>query len=84
VTPLNKKSGPTHRPLQFPPKDVNSIVGCSFIRSSETHPFFVGNSGDAFFFVGVSTHDLLDNDASLSYLPALALSTVLERLLFTR
>jgi len=63
VTPLDKKSGPTHRPFGF--------RGCAFDREfqfywwSEAHLFFVGNSGGPIFFVAVSTHNPLDNSGSL-------------------
>jgi hypothetical protein len=83
VTPLNKSSDPLIAP-QFLPADANSIMSCSFIWSPETYPFFVGNSADPFSSLGFLLTTCLITMVALSYLPALALNPVLERLLFTR
>jgi hypothetical protein len=74
---------PTHRPSV-------SACGCEF--DHELQFYLVARDASLFrrqlcgpiFFVGVSTHDCLITMVALSYLPALALSPVLERLLFTR
>jgi hypothetical protein len=63
---------------------ANGIVNGGSIWPSEKYPFFSGTL-PAHFFVRGPTHGLLDNDGgSELYLPALALSPVLERLLFAR
>ena len=83
MTPLYQSSDPLIAP-QFLPADANSIMNCSFIWSSETHPFFVGNSADPFSSLGFLRTTWLITMVALRYLPALALNPALERLLFTR
>jgi hypothetical protein len=83
VTLLNKSPDPLIAPSV-------SACGCEFNYElqfylvAETHSFFVGNFAAPFSSLGFPLTACLIMMVALSYLPALALNPLAERLLFTR